>query len=89
MGHSAAWRPSYNVRLCKDAAGIEQCARKLILARNEGPDVVHLPYTPEFEAVCQRINPAATIEDKHGIWEKLLALREVAPSPAEAVPSRP
>jgi hypothetical protein len=57
----------------------------LDLARNEGPDVVHLPYTPEFEAVCQRFNPAATIEDKHRIWEKLLGLKEVDTSPAEAV----
>ena len=48
----------------------------LDLARNEGPDVVHLPYTPEFEAVCQQINPAATTEDKHRIWEELLDLEE-------------
>jgi hypothetical protein len=44
----------------------------LDLAQHEGPDVVHLPYTAEFEAVCQAINPAATTEDKHRIWEKLL-----------------
>src|SRR3954451_25050587 len=56
----------------------------LNLARNEGQDVVHLPYTPEFESVCQRINPAATTEDKHRIWEKLLDLREVSPAPGEA-----
>ena len=61
----------------------------LDLARNEGPDVVHLPYTPEFEAVCQRINPAATIEDKHRTWETLLVLREVETSPAgAAVPTQ-
>ncbi len=46
----------------------------LDLARNEGPDVVHLPYSSEFEAVCQKINPAATTEDKHRIWEELLVL---------------
>jgi len=46
----------------------------LDLARNEGPDVVHLPYSHEFEAVCQQINPAATVEDKHRIWEELLVL---------------
>lgn len=56
----------------------------LDLARTGGPDVVHLPYTPEFEAVCQQINPVATIEDKHGIWEKLLGLREGNASPVEA-----
>jgi len=56
----------------------------LDLARNEGPDVVHLPYTAEFEAVCQRLKPAATIEDKHRIWEKLLGLTEKEPSPVEA-----
>jgi hypothetical protein len=61
----------------------------LDLARNEGPDVVHLPYTSEFEAICQRINPAATIEDKHGIWEKLLGLRDVTASPVQAPPSQP
>jgi hypothetical protein len=26
----------------------------LNLARNEGKDVVHLPYTTEFEAICQQ-----------------------------------
>jgi len=61
----------------------------LDLARNEGPEVVHLPYSPEFEAVCQKINPAATTEDKHGFWEKLLELGQVETSPAEvAVPSQ-
>jgi hypothetical protein len=57
----------------------------LDLARNEGQDVVHLPYTPEFEAVCRRFNPAATIEDKHRVWEKLLDLKELDISPTEAV----
>lgn len=58
----------------------------LDLARNEGSDVVHLPYTPGFEAVCQQIKPAATIEDKHGIWETLLELKkdEIAPPAAAA-----
>lgn len=59
------------------------------LAQNEGPDVVHLPYTPEFEAVCQQISPAATTEDKHRIWEKLLNLGEVDTSPAETVVPAP
>jgi hypothetical protein len=49
----------------------------LDLARNEGQDVVHLPYTPEFESICGEINPNATIDDKHGIWEKLLDLRPI------------
>lgn len=49
----------------------------LDLAHNEGADVVHLPYSPEFEAVCRQINPNATTEDKHGIWEKLLGLGKV------------
>ncbi|MCP4251540.1 MAG: DUF3800 domain-containing protein [bacterium] len=56
----------------------------LDLARDEGPDVVHLPYSSEFEAVCRQISPAATTEDKHRIWEKLLKLREVDISPGEA-----
>ncbi len=56
----------------------------LDLARNEGPEVVHLPYTAEFEAVCQRINPGATTEDKHRVWEKLLGLRQnVSPDEAD------
>ena len=49
----------------------------LDLARNEGPDVVHLPYSPEFETICERISPSATTEDKHRIWEQLLGLREL------------
>jgi uncharacterized protein DUF3800 len=56
----------------------------LDLARSEGPGVVHLPYSSEFELVCQQINPGATTEDKHRIWEKLLDLREVDASLAEA-----
>jgi len=59
----------------------------LDLVRNEGPDVVHLPYTRQFETVCQQIIPAATTEDKHGIWEKLLKLREAGTSPAQAAVS--
>jgi hypothetical protein len=55
----------------------------LDLARRDGPDVVHLPYTSEFEAVCQRINPEATTDQKHRIWETLLELREVAPQSAD------
>lgn len=61
----------------------------LDLARNEGPDVLHLPYSSEFEAVCQRINPAAKTEDKHCIWEKLLELREADTSSTEAAASAP
>lgn len=56
------------------------------LVRNEGPGVVHLPYSPEFEAVCQQISPAATTEDKHRIWEELLVLREKEASTQAAVP---
>jgi hypothetical protein len=59
----------------------------LNLARSEGPDVVHLPYTPEFEKVCQQINPTATTEDKHRFWEKLLELRVVDTSLGEATVS--
>ena len=55
----------------------------LHLARNEGPDVLHLPYSSDFEAVCRRINPAAKTEDKHRIWEKLLELREADTSTTE------
>lgn len=49
----------------------------LDLAENEGPDIVHLPYTPEFEALCKRFNPKATLEEKHQIWEKVLQFSEV------------
>jgi hypothetical protein len=48
----------------------------LDLARDEGHDVKHLPYTPEFEAVCRQFNPSANIEEKHRIWERLLGLSE-------------
>jgi hypothetical protein len=61
----------------------------LDLARNEGSDVVHLPYSSEFEAVCQKINPTATTEDKHRIWEQLLVLGDQDTSfanPALATP---
>lgn len=82
------------IRFCKEATSIGQMRKKLDphqllldLARNGGPDVVHLPYTPEFEAVCQQINPVATIEDKHRIWEKLLGLREGNASPAYPIQS--
>jgi hypothetical protein len=58
------------------------------LARNEGQDVVHLAYSSEFEAVCQKIKPAATTEDKHRLWEKLLQQVEVNTSQDEtAVPA--
>lgn len=56
----------------------------LTLARTEGQDVVHLPYSPEFESVCKRINPEATTKDKHDIWEQLLALQESAVEEAVA-----
>ena len=44
----------------------------LDLARASGSEVVHLPYSPKFESVCDKINPTATIEEKHRIWEQLL-----------------
>jgi hypothetical protein len=67
------------------------------LARTEGPDVVHLAYSPEFEALCRQINPNATTQEKHSLWERLLELgatsdRQVPgvttdrQSPAPAVP---
>ncbi|HEV7998458.1 MAG TPA: hypothetical protein VGP63_01180 [Planctomycetaceae bacterium] len=52
----------------------------LDLAQKEGPGVVHLPYTPEFEAVCQQLNPAATLEDKHRFWETLLVEVDTLPT---------
>jgi uncharacterized protein DUF3800 len=55
----------------------------LELAQIEGPDVVHLPYSSEFEAVCQQIKPTATTEDKHRLWEKMLDLVELDTSPTE------
>jgi hypothetical protein len=47
------------------------------LARDKGPDVVHLPYSSEFEAFCNKITPKATTEDKHSIWERLIDGRDV------------
>src|SRR4051812_33146186 len=60
----------------------------LDLARSEGPGVVHLPYSREFEAVCQKIKPAATTDDKHHIWEELLDLggKDGSPRDPGAVP---
>lgn len=46
----------------------------LELARTEGPDVIHLAYSPEFEALCRQINPNSTTQEKHALWEKLLVL---------------
>jgi len=43
----------------------------LELGRNEGPGVVHLPYTPGFEEICRRDNPSATREDMHRAWEEV------------------
>jgi hypothetical protein len=57
----------------------------LDLARDEGRDVLHLPYTLEFEALCQHLNPAATTEDKRRIWEQLLRLRGAETPPVRAV----
>ncbi|MBA4016205.1 MAG: hypothetical protein C0483_03350 [Pirellula sp.] len=36
---------------------------------------MHLPYTSEFESLCERITPDATTEDKHRLWEKMLERR--------------
>lgn len=65
------------------------------LARTEGPDVVHLAYSPEFEALCRQITPAATTHEKHALWEKLIELgttpvrreTEVAPDGQSLAPS--
>lgn len=59
----------------------------LDLAHNEGSAVAHLPYSDEFEAVCRQINPKATTEDKHRIWEKLLDLGQVDISVGEVAAS--
>jgi len=54
------------------------------LVRNQDSDVVHLPYTPEFESICQQVNPNASTDDKHRIWETLLRIVETnAASPQE------
>jgi hypothetical protein len=44
----------------------------LELARNEGSSILHLPYSSEFEAVCQQIYPTASTEDKHRLWEEFV-----------------
>lgn len=59
------------------------------LARNEGPDVVHLPYSREFEALCSQIKPRATTQDKHKIWERLLELGASEDEPAAAPAQAP
>jgi hypothetical protein len=70
-------------------------------ARTEGPDVVHLAYSPEFEALCRQINPSATTQEKHALWEQLLELEtatdrretdvatELQPPAASSVPAAP
>jgi hypothetical protein len=62
----------------------------LEVARSEGADVVHLPYSSEFEEICKQIKPSATTQDKHAIWEKLLELSDdaqaEAPEPPNAQP---
>jgi hypothetical protein len=59
------------------------------LARNEGPDVLHLPYSREFEALCGQIKPRATTQDKHKIWERLLELGASEDEPAAAPAQAP
>jgi len=44
------------------------------LLQKDGMDVAHLPYTPAFEDVCSA-NQAASVGDKHNIWEQLLELQ--------------
>lgn len=65
----------------------------LDLARDEGQDVKHLPYTAAFETLCRQFNPSATIEEKHRIWERLLSEADspaAKPSPpAEVAPASP
>lgn len=65
------------------------------LARTEGPDVAHLAYSPEFEALCRQIYPNATTQEKHALWERLLELNsnpdgrdtDVAPDRQSLAPS--
>lgn len=55
----------------------------LELARSEGPGVVHLPYSPEFEKICREIRPSPSTRDKHAIWERLLELQAASTSGPE------
>lgn len=57
----------------------------LALARSEGRDVVHYPYTPEFEDYVRRIRPNATLEDKHRIWEEVAKAGGIVPSVANEI----
>lgn len=68
------------------------------LARSEGRGFVHLPYSVEFEAVCEQIKPGATTDDKHRLWEKLVEFGSVdtvvaesptLPAPAPDIGRRP
>jgi hypothetical protein len=60
------------------------------LARTEGPDVAHLAYSPEFEALCRQINPNATTQEKHALWERLLELNSTPDGrDTDVAPDRP
>jgi hypothetical protein len=61
----------------------------LELTRNEGPDVVHLAYSPEFEKVCRTITPSPSTQDKHVIWKRLLDLQSTTNSPPPEPPALP
>jgi len=53
------------------------------LARDEGPDVIHLAYSPQFEKVCGKLKPSPSTQDKHAIWEQLLQLQSTVPTDPE------
>jgi hypothetical protein len=55
--------------------------------QKEGPDVIHLPYTPAFENVCSALSQEPSIEDKHKVWERILELQ--SRSQVEQTPAVP
>lgn len=53
------------------------------LANSRSRELVHLPYTEDFETTCAKIIPGATTAQKHELWEWFLSLRPVDPTVVE------
>jgi len=73
--------------------GARQQQMLLEFVRTEGPGVIHAPYTPEFEALCAKVDGTSSIESKHAIWEQVIRISarpEVPPAaPAATVSPGP
>lgn len=53
----------------------------LELVKKEGDAVVTLAYTPAFEALCDKLVPGASREDKHKVWEEIVRVQTAANEP--------